>query len=382
MPSRLARVVLLATLLAAGGTCAQTPPPAGVVRSEAADFRVEVFATGLEHPWGGAFLPDGRLLVTERPGRLRLIAPDGRVSAPLAGVPAVEAGGQGGLLDIALAPDFPASRELFLCHAALAEGGALTRLTRARLSADATALEAVRTVLDATPAQARGRNHFGCRIAFEPEGGRHLFLSTGDRFVEARRAQRLDDLAGKVLRLARDGGVPPDNPFAGRGDARGEIWSYGHRHPQGLAFQPGTGLLWASEFGPRGGDELNIIRRGANYGWPLVTHGVDYDGSVISERRSAPGMEDPVRVWTPVISPSGIAFYDAEAFPRWRGNLFIAALNRPALVRLAVEGERVTGEERLLPGLARFRHVLVGPEGFLYLLTDERAGRVLRLRPG
>lgn len=381
MPSRLARIAALAVLLAATGTCAQTPPPAGVVRSERAAFRVEVFAAGLERPWGGAFLPDGRLLVTERPGRLRLIGTDGRVSAPLAGVPAVEAGGQGGLLDIALAPDFARTRELFLCHSALVEGGALTRLSRARLSADARALEEVRTVLDAMPAQARGRNHFGCRIVFSPDGGRYLFLSTGDRYVEMRRAQRLDDLAGKVLRLARDGSVPPDNPFAGRADARGEIWSYGHRHPQGLAFQPGTGLLWASEFGPRGGDELNIVRRGANYGWPVVTHGVDYDGSVISELRSAPGMEDPVRVWTPVISPSGIAFYDGAAFPAWRGDLFIAALNRPALVRLTIEGDRVTGEERLLPGLARFRQVLVGPEGFLYVLTDERAGRVLRLRP-
>ncbi|MBW8268323.1 PQQ-dependent sugar dehydrogenase [Caldovatus aquaticus] len=381
MPRRLARIAALAVLLAAGGTCAQVPPPAGVVRSEAADFRVEVFAAGLERPWGGAFLPDGRLLVTERPGRLRLIGTNGRVSAPLAGTPAVETGGQGGLLDIALAPDFPDSRALFLCHAARVEGGALTRLTRARLSEDATALEAVRTVLDATPAQARGRNHFGCRMAFSPDGGRYLFLSTGDRYVEMGRAQRLDDLAGKVLRLTRNGRVPPDNPFAGRGDARGEIWSYGHRNPQGLAFQPGTGLLWASEFGPRGGDELNIIRRGANYGWPLVTHGVNYDGSVISERRSEPGMEDPVRVWTPVISPSGIAFYDGAAFPSWRGNLFVAALNRPALVRLTIQDGRVTGEERLLPGLARLRQVLVGPEGFLYLLTDEPAGRVLRLRP-
>ncbi len=236
-------------------------------------------------------------------------------------------------------------------------------------------------MLDAAPPQAQGRNHFGCRIAFAPDGA-HLFLSTGERFVTMRRAQRLDDLAGKVLRLMRDGSVPPDNPFVGRAGARGEIWSYGHRNPQGLAFQPGTGLLWESEFGPLGGDEINIIRRGANYGWPLVTHGRNYDGSVISERQSAPGMADPVRVWTPVISPSGIAFYTGDAFPGWRGNLFVAALNRSALVRLTLEGERVTGEERLLAGMARFRDVVVGPDGLLYLLTDETNGRILRLAPG
>jgi glucose/arabinose dehydrogenase len=377
----LVRAAALATLLGINGACAQAPPPQNVVRSEAAAFRATVFATGLERPWGAAFLPDGRMLVTERPGRLRIVARDGRASAPLAGVPEVEARGQGGLLDIALAPDFRRTRELFLCHSALVQGGALTRLVRARLSADATALEELRTVLDATPPQAQGRNHFGCRIAFAPDGA-HLFLSTGERFVTMRRAQRLDDLAGKVLRLMRDGSVPPDNPFAGRADARSEIWSYGHRNPQGLAFQPGTGLLWASEFGPLGGDELNIIRRGANYGWPLVTHGRNYDGSVISERQSAPGMVDPVRIWTPVISPSGIAFYTGDAFPGWRGSLFLAALNRPALVRLTLEGDRVTGEERLLEGVARFRDVVVGPDGLLYVLTDETNGRILRLAPG
>lgn len=375
-------MLFLTAALATSGACAQTPPPRGVVRSEAAAFRVEVFARRLEHPWGAAFLPDdGRMLVTERPGRLRLVGRDGGVSAPLGGVPAVEARGQGGFLDIALAPDFARTRELFLCHAALVEGGALTRLVRARLSADATALVDVRTVLDATPAQAQGRNHYGCRIVFSPDG-RHLFLSTGDRFIEKQRAQRLDDLAGKVLRLTRDGGVPADNPFVGRSDARPEIWSYGHRNVQGLAFQPGTAVLWEAEYGPRGGDEVNVIRRGANYGWPLVTHGVNYDGSTISDRRSAPGMVDPLRVWTPVISPSGIAFYGGDAFPAWRGNLFLAALNRSALVRLTVEGERVTGEERLLQGLARFRQVVVGPDGFLYVLTDESDGRILRLVPG
>jgi len=347
---------------------------------ERVPFRVGDFATGLERPWGGAFLPDGRLLLTERPGRMRLIGRDGAVSAPLAGVPAVEQGGQGGLLDMALAPDFARTREIYLCHAALVQGGALTRLLRARLSADATALEAVTPLLDATPPQERGRNHFGCRIVFGAEGA--LFLGTGDRYVTKMRAQRLDDLAGKVLRLSRDGAALADNPFVGREGARPEILTYGHRHPQGLAFNPRTGSLWAAEFGARGGDEVNILRPGRNYGWPVVTHGVDYDGSRIGEGRSRPDMEDPIHVWVPSVSPSGMAFYTGDAFPAWRGSLFLAALAPPGLVRLTVEGDRVTGEERLLWNQTRLRQVIQGPEGHLYVLTDESRGRVLRLQPG
>jgi glucose/arabinose dehydrogenase len=346
--------------------------------SERATFHVRLFASGLEHPWGAAFLPDGSLLVTERPGRLRRIMPDGRVSAPLAGVPRVEAVGQGGLLDVALPPDFARTREVFLCQAALTEGGALTRLVVARLAPDADALIGLRLVLDAAPAQASGRLHYGCRIVFGPEG--HIFLSTGERNQRAR-AQRLDDLAGKIIRLTRDGRVPPDNPFVGRADARPEIWSLGHRNPQGLAFNPWTGSLWEAEFGPRGGDEINIIRRGANYGWPVVSHGREYWGPPISRETSAPGFEDPLHVFDPPVSPSGIAFYDGAAFPGWRRSLFVAALNTPGLVRLATEGDRVVGEERLLTGRWRIRHVVVGPEGRLYLLTDEGEGKILRLDP-
>lgn len=371
-------LALPTTFLAPTGASAQSATEA--VRSEHATFRVTAFATGLERPWGAAFLPDGRMLVTERPGRLRLVDRDGRVSDALSGVPQVEAGGQGGLLDIAIAPDFAETRELFLCHAQLVQGGALTRLTRARLNVDASGLEGAQAVLDATPPQSQGRNHYGCRIAFSPDG-QYLFLSTGDRFTQKERAQRLDDLAGKVLRLTRDGRVPQDNPFVGRDGARPEIWSYGHRNPQGLAFNPATGTLWAAEFGPRGGDEVNIIRPGENYGWPEVTHGVNYDGSVISDRRSAPGMVDPERVWTPVISPSGIAFYQGDAFPGWRGSMFLAGLNEPGLVRLSMDGDRITEEERLLRRVVRMRHVLSGPDGRLYILTDEVQGRILRLDP-
>jgi glucose/arabinose dehydrogenase len=368
------RRALIALMLLATPAAAQDAP----IRSERASFRVTSFATGLQHPWGAVFLPDGSMLVTERPGRLRRITPDGRVSAPLAGVPQVEAAGQGGLLDIALAPDFARSREVFLCQAAAVEGGALTRLVTARLAPGNDGLTGLRRLLDAAPAQSSGRLHYGCRIAFGRDG--HLYLSTGERNERAR-AQRLDDLAGKVIRLTRDGRVPEDNPFAGRQGVRPEIWSYGHRHPQGLAVNPWTGSLWEAEFGPRGGDEINIIRRGANYGWPVVSHGREYWGPRISRETAAQGIADPIHVWVPSVSPSGIAFYDGAAFPGWRGSLFVAALNEPGLVRLSTEGDRVTGEERLLMGLARMRQVAVGPDGRVYLLTDSPQGAVLRLDP-
>ncbi|MDO9708045.1 PQQ-dependent sugar dehydrogenase [Paracraurococcus lichenis] len=365
----MARLLLLALLLLAGAARAQPLP-----------FRVADFATGLDHPWGAAFLPDGRLLVTERPGRLRLVGKDGQVSPPLAGVPEVEARGQGGLLDVALAPDFATTREVYLCQSALVQGGALTRLVRARLAPDATALEGATPILDATPPQESGRNHFGCRIVFGRDGA--LFLSTGDRFVTKMRAQGLDDLAGKVLRLGRDGAALPDNPFVGRPGVRPEIFTLGHRHPQGLAFNPWTGSLWEAEFGARGGDEINVLKPGRNHGWPIVTKGVDYDGSRIGEGTSRPDLEEPVHWWVPSVSPSGIAFYTGSALPAWRGSLFVAALNPPGLVRLSTEGDRVTGEERLLWNRTRLRQVVQGPDGLLYLLTDETRGRILRLEPG
>ena len=367
------RLILLAFLLPLFAR------PAAAQERPSVPFRVSDFATGLERPWGGAFLPDGRLLVTERPGRMRLVGRDGRVSAPLAGVPPVEARGQGGLLDVALAPDFASTREIFFCHSVPLPDGAATRLARARLAADASGLEAMTPLLDATPAQRNGRLHFGCRVAFGPDGA--VFLSTGDRFETKMRAQRLGDLAGKVLRVSRDGAPLADNPFAGQAGARAEIWSLGHRNPQGLAVNPRTGSLWEAEFGARGGDEVNVIRPGRNYGWPVVTKGVDYDGSRIGEGASKPGLEEPLHWWVPSVSPSGVAFYTGDAFPAWRGSLFLAALNPPGLVRLSTEGDRVTGEERLPWNGTRLRHVVQGPDGLLYLLTDEDRGRVLRLEP-
>ncbi|MCK8785959.1 PQQ-dependent sugar dehydrogenase [Roseomonas sp. NAR14] len=377
-----AGLLLLAAALPACAAPLVATPPGQVERAGPVAFRVTTFATGLDHPWGAAFLPDGTLLVTERPGRLRLVGRDGRVGPPLAGVPAVAARGQGGLLDVAVAPDFAVSRRIHLCLAANAEGGTLTRLVRARLGADG--LSDVEQLLDATPAQAAGGNHYGCRLLFDREG--MLYLSTGDRYVDKMRAQRLDDLAGKVLRLTPDGRPAPGNPFLGQQGARPEIFTYGHRNPQGLALHPATGAVWEAEFGARGGDEVNLLRPGRNYGWPLVTRGVDYDGSRIGEGASRPDLEEPLHWWVPSVSPSGIGFYAGDAFPAWRGSLFLAALNTPGLVRLSTEGapggERVTGEERLLWGRTRLRQVLQGPDGFLYLLTDETQGRILRLEPG
>ncbi|TPG49638.1 PQQ-dependent sugar dehydrogenase [Roseomonas nepalensis] len=363
---------------AADPVAAQGTPE--IVRGEAGAFRVVPFAGGLDHAWGAAFLPDGRLLVTERPGRLRLIGRDGAVSAPLPGVPEVVAAGQGGLLDVALAPDFAATRQVYFCLAGAAPGGALTRLATATLSADATRLEGTRTLLDATPAQSSGRNHYGCRLAFGRDG--KLLLSTGERYANKARAQDLSDLGGKVLRLERDGRPAEGNPFLGRPGARPEIFTLGHRNPQGLAVNPATGSVVEVEFGAKGGDEVNLLRAGANYGWPIVSYGTDYDGSPIGTgRASAPGIEEPLRHWTPSINPSGANFYDGDAFPAWRGNLFLAALNPPGLVRLTMEGDRVVAEERLLRGRTRFRQVLPGPDGLLYILTDEDRGRVLRLEP-
>ncbi|WP_245214994.1 PQQ-dependent sugar dehydrogenase [Roseomonas indoligenes] len=360
--------------------CASPVLSQEVVRSERAAFRVADFATGLDHPWGAAFLPDGRLLVTERPGRLRIVGRDGAVSPPVPGVPEVVAQGQGGLLDVALAPDFAQTRQVYFCLAGAAGGGVLTRLATARFSADMARLEGTTTLLDATPAQASGRNHYGCRVLFAPDG--KLLLSTGERYNDKSRAQRLDDLGGKVLRLERDGRPAEGNPFIGRTDARPEVFTYGHRNPQGLTINPATGSVIEIEFGAKGGDEVNRLRAGANYGWPLVSYGTDYDGSPIGTGQArAPGIEEPLWHWTPAISPSGGNFYTGGVFPGWRGSLFLAAQSTPGLVRLTMEGDRVLGEERMLWGRTRFRHVLTGPDGLLYILTDETQGRVIRLEP-
>jgi glucose/arabinose dehydrogenase len=369
---RRAALALLATPGLARAQASET------IRTGRGPARVSVFAEGLERPWGAAFLPDGRLLVTERPGRARLVSPDGRVSAPLGGAPPVEAAGQGGLLDVAVPPDFARTREVFLSSATLVPGGALTRLWRARLGEGG--FEDLAPILDAAPAQARGRLHYGGRIAISPDGA-HLFLSTGERNEDRARAQRPDDLAGKVLRLSRAGEVPRDNPFFGVAGARGEVWTLGHRNPQGIAFNPTTGSLLAAEMGPRGGDELNLILPGRNFGWPAVTFGREYSGLPISGgRTSAPGVSEPLRFWAPSVSPSGMGF--APPNGPWRGDLFLACLNSPGLLRLSMEGDAPGEEERLLWGKRRLRQVVFAPDGALLALTDEDRGQILRVALG
>lgn len=367
------RVAWVAIALLGWGGCTATPAKAQV--------RVETVATGLEHPWALAFLPDGRFVVTERPGRLRVVEADGRVGPPLGGVPRVDAVGQGGLLDVAVDRDFARNRQLYLCYAEPdpAGQGNATALARAVLAEAADRLQQVRVIFRQRPAIA-SRLHFGCRIVQSPDGT--LYLTLGERYHRMADAQRLDNHLGKVVRVTPDGGVPPDNPFVGRRDALPEIWSYGHRNPQGAVWGP-DGRLWLHEHGPQGGDELNRPEPGGNHGWPVVTFGEQYGGGPIGEGTHKPGMVAPLHHWTPSIAPSGMAWLTSDRYgPAWRGSLFIGALRGQRLVRLTLDGTRVAHEEHLLRELRqRIRDVRQGPDGWLYLLTDAADGQLLRLRP-
>jgi aldose sugar dehydrogenase len=346
------------------------------ISSEQATFRVVPVVTGLEHPWGMAFLPGGEILITERPGRLRLVRDGGLEPAPIAGVPEVYASGQGGLLDVALDPGFASNRVIYLSYAASGEGGNSTRVARATLGEGR--LEDLAVIFTAEPL-VRASKHFGSRLAFDAEG--HLFITVGER-GQGDRAQDLGQDNGKVIRLDPDGSVPEDNPFVGTAGARSEIFSYGHRNPQGMAIHPQTGVPWLNEHGARGGDEVNVVRPGVNYGWPVITCGIDYSGAPIGEGTHKEGMAQPIHYWVPSIAPGGMAFYDGAAFPEWRGDLFVGALKAELLVRLELDGERVVAEERLLDGaLGRIRDIEVGPDEFLYLLTDEGDGGLYRLEP-
>jgi glucose/arabinose dehydrogenase len=354
------------------------PAAAETVADKHHRFRTVTVAEGLEHPWGLAFLPDGDLLVTERPGRLRLIRQGRLDPEPVQGLPAIVDKGQGGLLDVALHPDFAKNKTIYFSYVAAGEGGIGTEVARGRLNGQR--LEGVETIFRQQPKSGKGI-HFGSRLVFDRAS--YLYITLGDR-GEMARAQRGDDHAGSVIRLHDDGRVPADNPFAGRSGWKPEIYSIGHRNIQGAALHPQTGELWTHEHGPQGGDEINIVRAGNNYGWPVITYGVNYGlGTRIGEGTHRPGMVQPLHTWLPTsIAPSGLAFYDGERFPRWRGDLFVGALREQMLVRLRFDGTRLVEEEHLLKEeLGRIRDVRSGPDGYLYLLTDQRRGKLVRLEP-
>lgn len=340
----------------------------------------EVVARGLDHPWALAFIGEGRMLVTERPGSLRVVEPDGRIGEPVEGVPAVEAGGQGGLLDLIVDRRFARNRTVYFCFSEPGTGGNSTALAAGRLSEDRRRLQKVRVLFSQKP-KVESSLHFGCRIVEQDDGT--LFLTLGDRFKRMEDAQKLDNHLGKVVRINKDGSVPQDNPFVQRQGALPEIWSYGHRNVQGATLGP-EGRVWTHEHGPRGGDEVNLTQAGKNYGWPLVSHGRHYSGSEVGSGAAVqPGITPPVYHWTPSIAPSGMAFLSSERYgPDWQGNLFVGALAGRHLVRLQLAGDKVVAEEKLLRDFGqRIRDVRLGPDGLLYLLTDERRGQLVRLRP-
>jgi glucose/arabinose dehydrogenase len=375
LTSFLAMLAVMLILSGPGdGNAAET---IATVRSEAGPIRVVEVARGLEFPWALAFLPDGRMLVTERPGRMRIVSPDGRLSAPLAGLPKVHASGQGGLLDVVLGPGFADNGLIYFSYAEPFRRGARTAVARARLDMDVLRLREVTRIFAQNEAPS-GSQHWGSRLVFDRQG--NLFVTLGERFFHRDRAQNLGSHLGKIVRIQPDGKVPGDNPFRNREKALAEIWSYGHRNVQGAALHPKTGRLWAHEHGPQGGDEVNIILPGRNYGWPVITHGREYvTGLRIGEGSERADVEAPLHVWIPSIAPSGMAFYTGTAIPQWQGSLFVGALRGSLLARLELDGDKVLREERLLTEIGhRIRDVRQGPDGKLYLL-DETAGRILRL---
>jgi aldose sugar dehydrogenase len=375
---RVLAAVCVAAAMAVLLTWASTPAPAQdrVHSSEHHSFRVVTVVEGLSHPWGMAFLPGGDILVTERGGRLRVVRSGQLVPESVPGVPEVRARGQGGLLDVALHPRFEDNRQIYLCFSKPGQRGATTALVRGRFEEDR--LTQVEEIFEADAWSTAGQ-HFGCRLLFDRGG--YLYMTIGERGSKER-AQDRSDHAGTTLRLHDDGRVPEDNPFVAEKGVRPEIYTFGNRNAQGMALHPETGEIWQNEHGPRGGDEINLIRAGRNYGWPTVTHGIGYDRSVISRRKEAPGIEPSLVVWVPSIAPSGMAFYTGDAFPRWKGHTFHGALAGQHLRRVAFDGTRATEQESLLEGLGRrIRDVRNGPDGFLYLLVDASSAPMLRLEP-
>lgn len=351
---------------------------AATIQTELQRIDYQVLTTGLNHPWSLAFLPDGRMLVSERAGDLRLIGADGLLDPrPVEGLPPIHQYGQGGLLDVVLHPDFLRNRQVYFSYAEQGPRGYGTAVAHGRLRGHR--LEEVQVIFRLQPKTAK-TYHFGSRLVFDRQG--HLFITLGDRGGRMR-AQDLGDLAGKLVRINDDGTIPPDNPFVGMSGARAEIWSYGHRNIQGAALHPLSGQIWIHEHGPQGGDELNIPLPGRNYGWPVITYGVEYvSGLPIGEGTRKPGMQQPIHYWVPSIAPSGMTFYTGDRFPAWRGDLFIGSLKFRLLVRLRLDGERVLHEERMLADeLGRIRDVRQGPDGLIYLLTDADDGKLVRLIP-
>jgi glucose/arabinose dehydrogenase len=369
-----ALVAMCATAIAFGSA----PADAQTITTEEHALRVVRLVEKLEHPWGLAFLPDGRMLITERAGRLRIVDKDFKLDPqPVQGLPAITAHGQGGLLDVALHPRHSENGLVYLSYSARGDGGISTEVARGRLAGGR--LEGVQVIFRQLPKSGAGQ-HFGSRLVFNRDG--LLYITLGDR-GDQRRAQRPDDHAGSVIRLHDDGSVPKDNPYASRPGWRPEKYTIGNRNMQGAALHPQTGVLWTHEHGPQGGDEINIIRAGANYGWPVITYGANYGtGTKIGEGTQKPGMEQPLHYWVPSIAPSGMAFYSGDRFPKWRGDLFVGALRDAMLVRLKLDGDKVVKEERMLKNtLGRIRDVRSGPDGFIYLLTDESNGVLARLEP-
>ncbi len=343
-------------------------------------FDVKVVASGFEKPWSVAFLPDGKMLVTEKPGRLRYVAPDGSMSPPISGTPEVDARDQGGLLDVLVDPNFATNKTIYLSYSEPRQGGNGTAVMRATLDGDRLTNQKVIWRMQPT---LDSQMHFGSRLVMARDGT--LFITTGERSIPEGRAQaqRLDSAFGKIIRINTDGSVPDDNPFVGKPGVLPEIYSYGHRNVQAAALNPETGKLWIVEHGTRGGDEINVIEPGKNYGWPVIAYGIEYKGGKIGEGITQhEGMEQPIYYWDPVIAPSGMAFYTANLFPAWRGSLFVGGLAGKHVARLTLDGTRVVGEERLLASRdSRFRDVRVGPDGAIYLLTDAENGELLKLVP-
>lgn len=407
MKSVLTRAVIALALLAIGGavfTYCQyrrlaefnDHPPHGVgqhpafagqtrapIRNSHVAFDEVTVTTGLEFPWGMAFLPDGRMLVTEKPGRLRVVSPDGTLSTPVGGLPEIYARGQGGLLDVSLDPNFAANHLIYWSYAEGTPAGLTnTAVARGRfVDGAAPRVDEATTIYRQSP-QVRSTAHYGSRLVFARDGT--LLVTQGERAVTEGRmqAQNMNGLLGKIVRINADGSIPADNPFVGREGMRPEIWSIGHRNSQAAALNPATGELWEVEHGTEGGDELNISRKGKDYGWPTIAYGIEYAGGPITGGiQQKAGMEQPVYYWDPVIAPSGLMFYTADAFPAWKGSAFVGGLASQALVRLELDGDKVTGEERLLIGRARVRDVVQGPDGAIYLLTDAAAGKLIKLVP-